>query len=116
MPAPLHQVHLDPRHIRDLDEEYPFLRNGTNTVYRYIARERVKGVEDWPYSRMIGAPHNLPCITVITDVTTPCQRLEADSEASRLRPLAQLPQVGRCAVDPAQRVRRNVAASSPPIS
>lgn len=34
VPAPLQQVHLDLRRVRDLDEEYSFLWNGADAVDR----------------------------------------------------------------------------------
>ena len=70
----------------------------------------MEGVEDEPDGRMVRAPHDLPGVAVIVDVPAPGQRLEADAQPALCGALAKLVEIGRGAVDAAERVRRDVAA------
>ena len=74
------------------------------------AREDVEAVERQPDRRVVGAPHHLPGVAVIVDVTAPGQRLEADLDAALAGALAELAEVGGGAIDAALRVGRDVAA------
>ena len=59
---------------------------------------------------MICAAHHFPGITVVVDMASPGQRLEADAQAALGRALAQFMKIRRAAIDAAERLRRNIAA------
>ena len=83
---------------------------------RCRAPSDVEGVEHEADGRMVGAPHHLPGVAVVVDVAAPGERLEADAQAALRRALAELAEVGRGAVDAAERLRRDVAADQQEVA
>ena len=69
-----------------------------------------KRVEDQADVRVVGAAHDLPGVAMVVDVPAPGERLVADAQAARRRPLAELAEVVGGAVDAAERDRRDVGA------
>ena len=110
MTTPRHHVHIEPWRIGQLHQGDSVRWNGTNGTEIDLAGQDVEGVEGEPDRRVIGAPHHFPRVTVVADVPPPGERLESDTNPSGPSPLAELMEVGRGAIDPAQRVGRHVAA------
>ena len=76
-----------------------------------LARQRVEAVEHQADGRVVGAAHRLPGVAIVVDVAAPGERLEADAQAALGRPLAELVEIGRGAVDAAEAVGRDVAST-----
>jgi hypothetical protein len=57
---------------------------------------------------MVGTAYRLPGVAVVIDVTSPGERLEADTHAVAARALAERMEVGRGAIDAAEALRRHV--------
>ena len=70
----------------------------------------MKAVEREPDRRVVGAAHHLPRVAVVVDVPSPGERLEPNPKLALVSPFTELMKIRRRAVDPAQRVWRNVAA------
>src|SRR5689334_8765080 len=70
----------------------------------------MEAVEDDPDRGMTRAADDFPGIAIVVDITSPGERLEADTQASLGRPLSQLAEVIGGAVDAAEREWRNIAA------
>src|SRR5215207_7564672 len=70
----------------------------------------MKTVENDADRCVIGAPHDLPGVAVVVDVTSPGEPLIADAQAPRAGPFAQLAKIGRRTIDAAERSWRDVAA------
>ncbi len=107
MAAEIKQIHLDPRRVRELNDEDAVPRNGADRPQVDIARQGVETVEDQPDIRVVRPPHDFPSIPMIVDMSAPGKRLVADAQAAPGRPLAQLPQIVGSAVDAAQCERGN---------
>ncbi len=73
--------------------------------------KRVEGIEDETDGGMVRAAHHLPGIAVVVDMPPPRQRLEADTQFTLGRTLAELMKIRREAIDAAERVGRDVAAN-----
>ena len=70
----------------------------------------MKTVENDADRFVVGAPHDLPGVAVVVDVTSPGERLIADAQAARGGAFAQFAEIGGRAVDAAERGRRDIAA------
>ena len=68
-------------------------------------------VEDETNGGMVRAAHHLPGIAVVVDMPPPGQRLEADTQFTLGRTLAELMKIRRAAINAAERVGRDVAAN-----
>ena len=101
---------MQERRIGHLHEEDPVARDCTDGAEVSVAGEDVESVQHETDRRMAGAAHHLPGVAVVVDVASPGQGLEADAQAARFGPFAECVQVGRGAVDTAERVGRHVAA------
>lgn len=110
MPAPGQQVHVQPRRVGELDEEYPVLRNRADAVHRNIARQCMKAVENEPDIGMVGTAHDFPGTAVVADMPAPGQGFVADAQPAFGRPFAEFVKIRRRPVDAAKRERRDVGA------
>ena len=110
VPAPRNHIHVEPRRVRKLDQDDLVAGNRADRLEIGLPRKDMEAVERQPDRRVVGAAHHLPGVAVVADVFPPRQRLESDADAALLRPLAKLVKVRRRAVDPAERVRRDIAA------
>jgi hypothetical protein len=113
--APGEVVHFEERRIRDLDEDDAFLRIARMGA-RSVLRTRM-----WKESRMSpiagwSAPHHLPGVAIVVDVAAPGEGLVADAQPAPCRALAELAEVGRGAVDSAERILGDVAAHEEEIA
>ena len=111
MAAPGEIVHLQQGRVRHLHQKDPVTRDGADSAQVCLAGQDMKGIEHQPDRRMIGAAHRFPSITVVIDVAPPCKRLKGDAQAALGGPLPELMQVGGGAINPADAVRRHVAAN-----
>ena len=111
MPAPVQHIHLEPWRIGKLDEKNPVAGNGAHRREIGLAGERVKRVEDETNGGMVRAAHHLPGIAVVVDMAPPRQRLEADTQFTLGRTLAEFMKIRRAAINAAERVGRDVAAN-----
>src|SRR5262245_32152583 len=98
MPAPIQDVHLQPRSVRQLNEKNAITRNRMQCLEIRFAGVSVKTVENKPDRRVVRAPHDLPGIAVIVDVTSPCKRLEANAQAALRCPFTELVKIRRAAI------------------
>src|SRR5258707_1310917 len=108
MTAPGQVVHIELWRVGDLDQEDAVLRNSAHGIEIGAAREHVEAVEHQPDGWMIGAAHHLPGVAIVVDVRAPRERLERNTKASPRPPLAKLAEVGRRAVNAAQRIGRHI--------
>ncbi len=76
----------------------------------------MKGVKHKADRGMRGAPHRLPGIAVIVDVTAPRQCFETDPHAAAARALAERMKISRGTVDAAEALRRDVGADEQQIA
>src|SRR5262245_26780874 len=116
MPAPIQDIHLQPRSVRQLNEKNAIARNRVQRLEIRLAGVSVKAVENKPDRRVVGAPDDFPGIAIIVDVTPPGERLEANAQAALRCPFAKLVKICRTAVYAAKGVRRNVAADQQRIT
>ena len=110
MPAPGEDIHVEPGRVRDLHQENLVAGDRAHGLQVGLARKGVEGVEHQPDRLVVGAAHDLPGIAVIVDMPAPGESLEADAHAALGRALPKLVEIGRGAVDAAERERRDVAA------
>jgi hypothetical protein len=108
--------HIEQRRIRGLNEKNPVLGNGADRRQIGAADEEVECVKDKADRGMVGAPDHLPGIAVIVDVPPPGERLERDVQAPFRRTFTELTEIGGGAVNPADRIRRNVAADQEEVT
>jgi hypothetical protein len=108
--APGEVIHIEQRCIGDLDEKDAVLGDGADRPQIGAADEDVECVEDKADRGVVGAPHHLPGIAVIVDVPPPGERLESDAQAPFCRAFSEFVEIRGGAVNPAERIRRDVAA------
>jgi hypothetical protein len=70
----------------------------------------VEGIEHQSDRWMIRAPHDFPGITVIMDVPSPGKSFEGYAHAPFCSALSEFMEIGRRPLDPAEGIRRDVAA------
>src|SRR4029077_10509261 len=110
MPAPVQHVHVEPRRVGKLGEEYP---RGGYCMQRLeigLAGVSVETVEHKPDRPVVGSPHHFPGVTVIVDMTAPGQRLKTHAQAMLCRAFAKFAKIGGAAIDAAKGFRRHIAA------
>lgn len=110
MAAPVEQVHVDQRRIGQLHDEDLVARNGADRIGVDLARQRVETVENDPDIGVIGTAHHLPGIAVIADMAAPGQCLVTDAHAMFCGQFTELMEIGRSAVDAAERDLRDIRA------
>ncbi len=110
MPAPVDDVHIEPRRVGELHQRDLVARDRADGLESVWSAKMWKLFEGESHRRMAGAPHHLPGIAVIADMASPGQRLEADPHAALLRALAKLVEIGRGAIDAAERVGGHIGA------
>ena len=76
----------------------------------------MEAVEDDADIRLVGTPDDLPGVAIVGDMPAPGERLESHPKTTRSGALAEFAEVGRRAVDAAERDRRDVAADQQQIS
>ena len=77
MPAPGQHVEAELRRVRQLHQKDLVGRDRLDRQRRKRRRQRVKTVENDADRFVIGAPHDLPGVAVVVDVTSPGQRLDS---------------------------------------
>ncbi len=110
MAAPIKQVHVDQRRIRQLDDEDFFLGYRADGIDVDLSRQRMKAVEDKPDIGMIRPANNFPGVAMIIDISPPGKRLIANLEPPFGRTLTQFMKIGRGAIDTAESCLRHVRA------
>ena len=101
VPRELHDIHVDARRVRDLDECDAVGRHGADRLDRVAGREDVKCVDHQTDGGMVGAAHDFPGVAPVADVAAPGQRLVADGYSGRGGELAELAQISGRPVDAA---------------
>src|SRR6185312_9937182 len=104
------QVEVELRRIRQLHQEDLVGGDGPDRGRRRRPRERMETVEDDADRLVIGAPHDLPSVAIITHMPPPGERLEADAQVPLGRQFAKRMEIRGSPVDAAQRSRRHIAA------
>ena len=110
MPAPIQQVHLDQRRIRQLHDEDLVARDRADRVGVDLAGQGVETVEDQADAGVIGATHNLPGVAVIVDVPAPGESLVPDTDVKACGDIPEFAEIGGRPVDAAECSRRHVRA------
>src|SRR4029453_5506946 len=116
MPAPIQDVHLQPRSVRQLNEKNAIARDRLQRLKVRLAGVSMKAVGKKPAGGGGGASHDFPGIAIIVDVTSPGERLEANAQAALRCSFAKLVKIRRAAVYAAHGVRRHVAADQQRIA
>src|ERR1700730_8168613 len=103
MPAPGQHVETEFRRVGQLDEKDLVGRDGPDRVGRERRRQRMKAVQNDPDRWVVGTPYDFPGIAIVVDVASPGQRLETDAQAARSGKFAKRAEIGRRAIDAAER-------------
>ena len=108
--APIEQVHVDQRRVRQLDDEDLFLGDRADRVDIDLAGQRMEAVEDKADIGVIGAPDDFPGVAMVIDVPAPGERLIADTQAALGSPFAEFMEIRGGTIEPAKGNRRHVGA------
>ena len=115
MPAPRENIEVELGSVGELNQEYPVRGDRGDRGDGKTGRQGMEAVQNDSDRGVVGSPDDFPGIPVIVDIASPRQRLEADAQAARVRPLSQFAKVVGGPVDAAERDRRDIAANQQEI-